>query len=45
MMLGVEMPITQAVAHLLSGVLRPQDAVSELMGRLPAADTVAAASL
>jgi glycerol-3-phosphate dehydrogenase (NAD(P)+) len=38
--LGVEMPIAQAVVALLDGSLRPADAVSALMGRLPAAESV-----
>jgi glycerol-3-phosphate dehydrogenase (NAD(P)+) len=31
--LGVEMPIAQSVVSLLDGVLSPQQAVAQLMGR------------
>jgi glycerol-3-phosphate dehydrogenase (NAD(P)+) len=31
--LGVDMPIAQSVVGLLDGVLSPQQAVSQLMGR------------
>jgi glycerol-3-phosphate dehydrogenase (NAD(P)+) len=37
--LGVEMPISEAVVALLDGGLRPQQAVSALMGRDPRAET------
>ena len=37
--LGVEMPISEAVAHLLSGQLQPQAVVGELMGRDPVPET------
>lgn len=37
-MLGVEMPITQAVVALLDGRMRPAEAVARLMGRDPAAE-------
>jgi glycerol-3-phosphate dehydrogenase (NAD(P)+) len=33
--LGVDMPIAQAVVELLTGVLKPQQALAQLMGRLP----------
>lgn len=36
--LGVEMPITEAVVALLDGRLRPQEAVTRLMGREPVAE-------
>jgi glycerol-3-phosphate dehydrogenase (NAD(P)+) len=37
--LGVEMPISRAVVGLLSGQLRPQAAVAELMSREPVSET------
>ena len=37
--LGVEMPISRAVVGLLSGQLKPQDAVAELMARDPVPET------
>jgi glycerol-3-phosphate dehydrogenase (NAD(P)+) len=37
--LGVDMPISRAVVALLAGQLQPLAAVSELMGREPAAET------
>jgi len=36
--LGVDMPIAQSVVALLDGRLRPDEAVTELMGRDPAAE-------
>jgi glycerol-3-phosphate dehydrogenase (NAD(P)+) len=33
--LGVDMPIAQAVVALLDGLLSPQQAVADLMGREP----------
>jgi len=38
--LGVQMPIAEAAVDLLDGRLRPQDAVAELMGRDPAAESL-----
>jgi len=37
-LIGIEMPITQAVVDLLEGRLRPEQAVAELMGRDPVAE-------
>jgi glycerol-3-phosphate dehydrogenase (NAD(P)+) len=37
--LGLDMPISQAVVALLDGKLKPTEAVAELMGRGPAAET------
>ncbi len=37
-LLGVEMPITEAVVALLDGQLRPMEAVARLMGREPVAE-------
>jgi glycerol-3-phosphate dehydrogenase (NAD(P)+) len=37
--LGVDMPIARAVVRLLSGELKPQGAVAELMGREPVPET------
>jgi len=36
--LGVDMPITDAVVGLLDGLLRPEQAVAQLMGRDPTAE-------
>jgi glycerol-3-phosphate dehydrogenase (NAD(P)+) len=36
--IGVEMPISEAVVKLLDGILRPAEAVTELMGRGPVAE-------
>ena len=38
--LGVQMPIAEATVELLDGRLRPQQAVAELMGRDPAAESL-----
>ncbi|HSN79041.1 MAG TPA: NAD(P)H-dependent glycerol-3-phosphate dehydrogenase [Rhodoferax sp.] len=42
--LGVEMPIAQAVVALLDGLLTPQQAVADLMGREPTVEQLDAAS-
>jgi len=34
-LLGVDMPITEAVVALLDGLLQPAEAVAQLMGRGP----------
>jgi glycerol-3-phosphate dehydrogenase (NAD(P)+) len=36
--IGVEMPISEAVVKLLDGILKPAEAVTELMGRGPVAE-------
>lgn len=42
--LGVDMPIAQAVVALLDGLLTPQQAVADLMGREPTVEQLDAAS-
>lgn len=42
--LGVDMPIAQAVVALLDGLLTPQQAVADLMGREPTVEQAIAAS-
>lgn len=38
-LLGVDMPITEAVVALLDGELKPMDALAQLMGREPVAES------
>jgi glycerol-3-phosphate dehydrogenase (NAD(P)+) len=45
MLLGVNMPIAQAVLALLDGQLSPAQAVAQLMGRQPAAELTSAAAV
>ena len=38
--LGVEMPITESVVALLDGLVKPEQAVADLMGRDPVDELV-----